>query len=325
MNVGLVTGPRTPSARQAPRTNVVLPLPSSPLTSTTSPGRSRAASSAPAASVSAALRLTIRTPSVWRARDRGAGQPNRPIWSAAGSASSGDHRRSRPRAGGGSSASSAGSRAKSSRSCSFTARRAQRRRRVEERVELDRPAAELVLLRLAVDPGDPAAGAAQQLGGEVAERADHPRLDQLDLALQVGAAGLDLVGLGVAVAGRAATSGRCVTKTSSRASPISASSSSSSLPGAAHERQALLVLVGSRAPRPRTSGRRRRCRSRTPPGCGVSCSGQRVQARASLVERDQLLAALGGGAGHPDGKPKPASAALAPSAGQPNTPNERYP
>ena len=37
MNVGLVTGEVTPSARQAPRTNVVLPEPSSPETLTTSP------------------------------------------------------------------------------------------------------------------------------------------------------------------------------------------------------------------------------------------------------------------------------------------------
>ena len=32
------TGPSTPSSRQAPRTNVVLPAPSSPATATTSPG-----------------------------------------------------------------------------------------------------------------------------------------------------------------------------------------------------------------------------------------------------------------------------------------------
>ena len=38
VKVGLVTGPSTPSARHAPRTNVVFPLPSSPLTRTTSPG-----------------------------------------------------------------------------------------------------------------------------------------------------------------------------------------------------------------------------------------------------------------------------------------------
>src|SRR5215213_10926684 len=54
VKVGLVTGPVTPSARSAPRTNVVLPAPSSPESSTTSPGRSSRASSAPSASVSAA-------------------------------------------------------------------------------------------------------------------------------------------------------------------------------------------------------------------------------------------------------------------------------
>ena len=37
LNVGLVTGSLTPSARAAPRTSVVLPAPSSPRTSTTSP------------------------------------------------------------------------------------------------------------------------------------------------------------------------------------------------------------------------------------------------------------------------------------------------
>ena len=52
VKVGLVTGPWTPSARQAPRTNVVLPEPSSPETVTTSPGRSSAASSAAMRSVS---------------------------------------------------------------------------------------------------------------------------------------------------------------------------------------------------------------------------------------------------------------------------------
>ena len=37
LKVGLVTGSVTPSARAAPRTSVVLPEPSSPRTSTTSP------------------------------------------------------------------------------------------------------------------------------------------------------------------------------------------------------------------------------------------------------------------------------------------------
>src|SRR3954469_21780463 len=59
VNVGLVTGPETPSAWQAPRTNVVLPAPISPRTSTMSPGASRAARSAAAASVPAGLELLI--------------------------------------------------------------------------------------------------------------------------------------------------------------------------------------------------------------------------------------------------------------------------
>ena len=57
MNVGEITGSPTPSSRQAPRIRVVFPAPSSPDTSTTSPGRSSAASRAPIPSVSEALAL----------------------------------------------------------------------------------------------------------------------------------------------------------------------------------------------------------------------------------------------------------------------------
>src|SRR3954454_20574950 len=53
VKVGLVTGPSMPKARQAPRTKVVLPLPSSPETVTTSPTRRVLASRAATASVSA--------------------------------------------------------------------------------------------------------------------------------------------------------------------------------------------------------------------------------------------------------------------------------
>src|SRR3954453_11371561 len=59
VNVGEVTGCFTPSARHAPRISVVLPAPSSPLTSTTSPGRSSGATRAPTSSVSAALEVRI--------------------------------------------------------------------------------------------------------------------------------------------------------------------------------------------------------------------------------------------------------------------------
>ncbi len=49
---------------------------------------------------------------------------------------------------------------------------------------------------------DPRLAARQQLGREVAERADDARRDELDLAQQIGLAGLDLFGLGVAVVRR---------------------------------------------------------------------------------------------------------------------------
>src|SRR5438552_12648284 len=58
LKLGLVTGSRTPSARAAPRTSVVLPVPSSPLTSTTSPPTSPALSSAPIDSVSAGAEVS---------------------------------------------------------------------------------------------------------------------------------------------------------------------------------------------------------------------------------------------------------------------------
>ena len=53
-----------------------------------------------------------------------------------------------------------------------------------------------------MDAGDAAVRAGEELGREVAQGADHLRLDQLDLPMQVGLAGVDLVRLGVAVAGR---------------------------------------------------------------------------------------------------------------------------
>ena len=53
------------------------------------------------------------------------------------------------------------------------------------------------------------------------------------------------------------------------------------LPGLADEREALLVLVGARAPRRRTSGRRRRCPTPNTTVVRVAAScGQRVHARA---------------------------------------------
>src|SRR5262245_17639423 len=75
---------------------------------------------------------------------------------------------------------------------------------MEERQQEHPAAAERVLLRGAANARDPRRVARQQLGREVPERADHLRLDQLHLALQVGTAGVDLLGLGIAIAGRTA-------------------------------------------------------------------------------------------------------------------------
>ena len=75
---------------------------------------------------------------------------------------------------------------------------------MEDREDLDRPLAEGVHLRRAPDPRDPGLIAGDQLRREVAERGDHLRLDQFDLPEQVGAAGLDLDRLRIAVAGRPA-------------------------------------------------------------------------------------------------------------------------
>src|SRR4051812_24234588 len=73
-------GPVTPRLRSAPRTNVVLPAPSSPETSTTSPGFRRAASSAPAASVASGPLVSTkpgakRQAGAQQQRSAGGGQP----------------------------------------------------------------------------------------------------------------------------------------------------------------------------------------------------------------------------------------------------------
>ena len=73
-----------------------------------------------------------------------------------------------------------------------------------ERIQPDRPWSHRSHLRLPVDLGDAGRLAAQQLGREVAERADHRRLDQLELAVEVVLARLELVRIRVAVTRRPA-------------------------------------------------------------------------------------------------------------------------
>ena len=72
---------------------------------------------------------------------------------------------------------------------------------MKQRQQEDGTATELMDLWRSPDTGDPGWIVGQQLGGEVAQRADHLRPDQPDLLEQVGQAGLDLQRLGVAVAG----------------------------------------------------------------------------------------------------------------------------
>src|SRR3954463_11224050 len=68
-------GPATPRLCSAPRTNVLLPAPSSPDTSTTSPGRNPAASRAPAASVASGPAVrSVRLTEPHAQRDAGAQQ-----------------------------------------------------------------------------------------------------------------------------------------------------------------------------------------------------------------------------------------------------------
>jgi hypothetical protein len=162
---------------------------------------------------------------------------------------------------------------------------------MEQRVQRDRPAAEVALLRLAAAARDARGPAAQQLGGEVAERADHERLDQLDLRLEVGPAGLDLVGLRVAVAGRPTFQDICHKGVPHPVEADLLEQLVEQLPGPAHERLALAVLL-----------RAGRLADEHQVGVGVAHAEDRVRARLAqraapavahlVVEPDQVLAPL---------------------------------
>src|SRR5215210_3843658 len=116
---------------------------------------------------------------------------------------------------------------------------------MEERKEPNGPAAELARLRAAVDPGDARALSREQLGGEVAERADHERLEQLDLAEQVRAALLDLAGKRVAIPGRPALE-HVGDEHLPALEPDLLEQAVEQLAGAADERPALAVLLHPR-------------------------------------------------------------------------------
>src|SRR5436190_77624 len=192
VNVGLVTCSWTPSARHAPRTKVVLPLPSSPATVTTSPVSSRSASPAASASVSSGEDVSV---SGTRERLEEAELLSRVL-------RRGDERQLRHRRCG--RLDRAAEQLRQAREIRLEhlqhRRRVQRGGRMVERVEQNVAATELGFLRLAVHACDPERAAREELRGEVAERGDDPRLDQLELAEEVRLARLDLVRLGVAVA-----------------------------------------------------------------------------------------------------------------------------
>jgi hypothetical protein len=75
---------------------------------------------------------------------------------------------------------------------------------MEDRVEKDGPTAESAHLRHAPHLRDPVSRSREQLGREVAQRADDTRLDQIDLLEEVALAGIDLGRLRIAVARRPA-------------------------------------------------------------------------------------------------------------------------
>jgi len=99
-----------------------------------------------------------------------------------------------------------------------------------------------VYLRAPVHARDASVGAREQLGREVAERADHLWLDELDLPVQVGPAGVELVRLRVTVARRSALEGVADKHVLPR-QPDLPQELVEQLAGAAYERQALEVLV----------------------------------------------------------------------------------
>ena len=170
-----------------------LPAPSSPATVTTSPGSRRAASRAPSDAVSSGE--PVDDHARWRSEEA-------ELERLGGRLAARRDRRRRDRRGGGATGrpSSSGRRREVGLEHLEHPRRVQRGGRMEERVEQDARAAEGDLLLLPVHLRDPGRLARQELRREVAERRDDLRPDQLDLPEEVALAGLDLLGLRVAVA-----------------------------------------------------------------------------------------------------------------------------
>ena len=131
--------------------------------------------------------------------------------------------------------------------------------------------------------------AGEQLRREVAERRDDLRPDQLDLPEEVALAGLDLLGLRVAVAGRAALEHVRDVDVVARAARCRRAASRAA--GRRRRRTGRPACPrGSPAPRRRTSGRRSASPSRTRPAFASSrarsaCSRRRARRTASATDR----------------------------------------
>ncbi len=122
-------------------------------------------------------------------------------------------------------------------------RRVQRRGRVIQRVQPHRPRPDDPHLLAPVQARDPHRVLPEQLGREIAQRADHDRLDQIHLPAQVVLAGRDLVRVGVAVVGRPAFQGVRDEHVAAR-QPDLAEQLVEQLPGLPDEREPHAVLVG---------------------------------------------------------------------------------
>ena len=140
---------------------------------------------------------------------------------------------------------------------------------MEDRVERHLVAAEHDPLLAPVHLGDPGGLAGEELRREVAERRDQLRLDQLDLPEEVRLAGLDLLGLRVAVARRPALQDVAHVDVLAR-QPDAGEQLAEQLPGGADERHALLVLVEARrlADEHQLGGRRARAEDDLGAGLG---------------------------------------------------------
>ncbi len=114
-----------------------------------------------------------------------------------------------------------------------------------ERIELNRARAERDLLLEAVDLRDPRRLAGEKLGGEIPERRDELRLDELDLTEEMRLARRDLLGERVAIPGRTALED--VRDEDVGARELDARQQLvEKLPGLADERHTLLILVETR-------------------------------------------------------------------------------